>query len=34
MTDMLALKVSDELEEWLDGDQPKTLGNLVEAFSP
>ena len=24
--------VSDELEEWLDGDQPKTLGNLVEAL--
>ena len=34
MTDTLALKVGDELEEWLDCDQPKTLGNLVEAFDP
>ncbi len=24
--------VSDELEHWLDGDQPKTLGNVVEVF--
>jgi hypothetical protein len=24
--------VSDELERWLDGDQPKTLGSLVDVF--
>jgi hypothetical protein len=24
--------VSDELEEWLEGEDPKTLGNLVEVF--
>jgi hypothetical protein len=24
--------VSDELEQWLEGDDPKTLGNLVEVF--
>ena len=26
--------VSDELELWLAGDQPKTLGNIVELFGP
>jgi hypothetical protein len=26
--------VSDELEQWLAGDQPKTLGNIVELFGP
>ena len=26
--------VSDELEAWLAGDQPKTLGNLVDTFGP
>jgi hypothetical protein len=26
--------VSDELEDWLGGDQPKTLGNLIELFGP
>lgn len=25
---------SDELELWLAGDQPKTLGNIVELFGP
>jgi hypothetical protein len=24
--------VSDELEEWLDGEQPKTLGGLIDVF--
>jgi hypothetical protein len=24
--------VSDELEEWLDGEDPKTLGSLIEVF--
>ena len=26
--------VSDELEQWLAGDQPKTLGSIVELFGP
>jgi hypothetical protein len=26
--------VSDELEHWLGGDQPKTLGNFIELFGP
>jgi hypothetical protein len=26
--------VSDELELWLAGDQPKTLGNVIELFGP
>jgi hypothetical protein len=25
-------KVSDELEQWLDGDRPKTLGGLIDVF--
>jgi hypothetical protein len=25
-------RVSDELEQWLGGDQPKTLGRLIEVF--
>ena len=25
-------KVSDQLERWLEGDQPKTLGSLIELF--
>jgi hypothetical protein len=25
-------KVSDQLEEWLNGDQPKTLGGLIDVF--
>jgi hypothetical protein len=28
----LGTKVSDELEHWLGGDQPKTLGNIIELF--
>ena len=34
MSDALAPTVSDELEQWLGGDQPKTLGNLTELFGP
>jgi hypothetical protein len=30
----LETTVSDELEHWLGGDQPKTLGNLIELFGP
>jgi hypothetical protein len=30
----LGTKVSDELEHWLGGDQPKTLGNVIELFGP
>jgi hypothetical protein len=26
--------VSDELEHWLGGDQPKTLGDFIELFGP
>jgi len=26
--------VSEELEDWLGGDQPKTLGNIIELFGP
>jgi len=26
--------VSDELEHWLGGNQPKTLGNFIELFGP
>jgi hypothetical protein len=34
-SDALAVPlVSDELELWLAGDQPKTLGNIVELFGP
>src|SRR4051812_42373114 len=29
-----SMTVSDELEHWLGGDQPKTLGNIVELFGP
>jgi hypothetical protein len=28
----VAPMVSDELEQWLRGDQPKTLGNIIELF--
>jgi hypothetical protein len=28
----LETTVSDELEHWLGGDQPKTLGNIIELF--
>jgi hypothetical protein len=31
---LAAPRVSDELELWLAGDQPKTLGNIVELFGP
>ncbi|MGZ6585775.1 MAG: exopolysaccharide biosynthesis protein [Solirubrobacteraceae bacterium] len=34
MSDALAPTVSDELEQWLGSDQPKTLGNLTELFGP
>jgi hypothetical protein len=34
VSDALAPPVSDELEHWLGGDQPKTLGNFVELFGP
>ena len=30
--DAPATTVSDELEHWLGGDQPKTLGNIIELF--
>ena len=32
MSDATSTTVSDELEHWLGGDQPKTLGNLIELF--
>jgi hypothetical protein len=31
---LVAPLVSDELQLWLAGDQPKTLGNIVELFGP
>jgi hypothetical protein len=34
MSDALAPTVSDELEQWLGSDQPKTLGNITELFGP
>jgi hypothetical protein len=34
VSDALAPTVSDELEQWLGGDQPKTLGNITELFGP
>src|SRR3954454_15279609 len=34
MSDAASTTVSDELEDWLDGDQPKTLGNIIELFGP
>jgi hypothetical protein len=34
MSDATSTTVSDELEHWLGGDQPKTLGNLIELFGP
>jgi len=34
VSDALAPTVSDELEQWLASDQPKTLGNLTELFGP
>ena len=34
MSDALAPMVGDELEQWLEGDQPKTLGNIIELFGP
>jgi hypothetical protein len=30
--EVAATAVSDELESWLDGDEPKTLGNLIDVF--
>jgi hypothetical protein len=33
-SDALAPTVSEELEQWLAGDQSKTLGNLTELFGP
>jgi hypothetical protein len=33
-SDALAPTVSDELEQWLGSDQPKTLGNLTKLFGP
>jgi hypothetical protein len=32
VSDALVPTVSDELEQWLGSDQPKTLGNLTELF--
>jgi hypothetical protein len=32
MTDARAPMVSDELEQWLSSDQPKTLGAIIELF--
>ena len=33
MSDAASMTVSDELEHWLGGDQPKTLfGNIIELF--
>src|SRR4051794_5235231 len=34
VSDASSTAVSDELEHWLGGDQPKTLGNLIELFGP
>ena len=34
VSDVLVPTVSDELEQWLGSDQPKTLGNLTELFGP
>jgi hypothetical protein len=34
VSDAGAPMVGDELEQWLGGDQPKTLGNIVELFGP
>jgi hypothetical protein len=34
VSDVSSPTVSDELEQWLGGDQPKTLGNLIELFGP
>jgi hypothetical protein len=34
MSDALAPTVSDELEQWLGSDRPKTLGNITELFGP
>jgi hypothetical protein len=34
VSDALPPTVSAELEQWLGGDQPKTLGNLIELFGP
>jgi hypothetical protein len=34
VSDALAPMVGDELEQWLEGDQPKTLGNIIELFGP
>jgi hypothetical protein len=34
VSDALAPMVSDELEQWLRSDQPKTLGNLIDLFGP
>jgi hypothetical protein len=34
MSDAFAPTVSDELEQWLGSDRPKTLGNITELFGP
>ena len=34
VSDAIAPTVSDELEQWLGSDQPKTLGNITELFGP
>jgi hypothetical protein len=34
VSDALAPTVSDEFEQWLASDQPKTLGNITELFGP
>ena len=32
MSETHSATISDELEHWLGGDQPKTLGNIIELF--
>jgi hypothetical protein len=34
VTDTAAPMVSDELEQWLESDRPKTLDNIIELFGP
>jgi hypothetical protein len=34
VTNTVAPMVSDELEQWLESDRPKTLGNIIELFGP
>jgi hypothetical protein len=34
MSDATSTTVSDELEHWLGGDPPNTLGNFIELLGP